>query len=93
MADTRATFAGHSNSPGSKKGAEDKEVEKNGGKAAAFQADMTLPTVPAIVARPEDNSGWRLKICSIMFLRVLIGQYCGGQYCGQQCRKGHEAHR
>ena len=45
MAEAGASVAVHYNSSGSKKGAEDtvKEIEKKGGKAAAFQADMTKP--------------------------------------------------
>jgi len=45
MADAGAAVAVHYNSPGSKKGAEETvaAIEKKGGKAAAFQADMTKP--------------------------------------------------
>jgi NAD(P)-dependent dehydrogenase (short-subunit alcohol dehydrogenase family) len=46
MAEAGAAVAVHYNSPGSKKGADDtvKAIEQSGGKAAAFQADMTKPT-------------------------------------------------
>jgi NAD(P)-dependent dehydrogenase (short-subunit alcohol dehydrogenase family) len=45
MADAGAAVAVHYNSAASKKGAEETvaAIEKKGGKAAAFQADMTKP--------------------------------------------------
>jgi NAD(P)-dependent dehydrogenase (short-subunit alcohol dehydrogenase family) len=64
MAEAGAAVAVHYNSAGSQKGAEDtvKEIEKKGGKAAPFQADMTKPAgKPDFEVSYDANSSVEVK--------------------------------